>query len=81
MFRSIIIRYVKFIGVCMRLNYENSSVEEIATYWLSVTRATVSCMRKNHKNNITMSAKLEEAYKLYKKMLLQRKIDILSYYR
>ena len=60
-----------------RLNYEDSTVEEIAQHWMKITRQSVSIMRKNYSTNVPMSIKLEEAYKLYRKMLLQRKIDSL----
>ncbi len=59
------------------LNYETSTPEEIASHWLTKSRATVSIMRKNHATGL-LAPKLEEAYKLYRLKLLQARIDFLN---
>lgn len=59
-------------------SYKDRSAQEISAHWLTVTRQSVSIARKKYINDVSMTTKLDEAYKLYRTALLLRKIDSLS---
>ena len=49
-----------------RFDYKYATVEEIAEYFEVCNRANIWNVRNRYKDDVGMSGKLEEAYRLYK---------------
>lgn len=60
-----------------KFSYIVSTVQQIAAHFSASTRQTVHAIRKHYKDDVEMTAKLDEAFKLMQKMKLQAKIDSL----
>jgi hypothetical protein len=56
-------------------NYRNASVAEIAEQFKKSTRQCIWGIRNKWKNDVKMSEKVEEAYRLYKFSVLEEKLS------
>lgn len=49
-----------------RFDYKYATVDEIAEYFEVCSRACISSVRRNHRDNAEMHDKLEKAYAIFK---------------
>lgn len=61
-----------------QFNYVTSTVQQIADHFSVSTRQTIHAIRKHYKDDVSMTTKLDEAYRIVQKAKLQAKIDSLS---
>lgn len=60
-----------------KFSYTTSTVQQIAEHFNSSTRQTVFAIRKHYKDDEDMTSKLDDAFKLARKMKLQEQINSL----